>query len=102
MKWRQILLLRAAALRSEEGENPEYDRALVNLTHEMIGGFDEQHTARLLGIYNRTEVQDYVTSQGYGPITMEGWVMVREWWTRGDDYSTIAHELVFRGLAKEQ
>jgi len=35
------LITEAASLLSEHGENPEYDRAIVELTTRLLGGTDE-------------------------------------------------------------
>lgn len=58
------LILSARALRSEEGDNPEYDRALVELVTDVLGGDD---TLRLLVDHDalRELVQDAVL---IGPV----------------------------------
>ena len=44
MTWEQIesfIVRQARGLRSEDGENPEYDRALVELTARLLGLTDD-------------------------------------------------------------
>lgn len=36
-----VILSEAASLLSEDGENPEYDRAIVELTTRLLGHSDE-------------------------------------------------------------
>jgi hypothetical protein len=57
---RNQLVEAARGLKSEHGENPEYDRALVGLVALTLGqpaeGFDA--TAKLLGIRRRLQIED--------------------------------------------
>lgn len=51
------LVRMAASLRSECGDNPEYDKALVDIVTAALGGTsdDGDAVARLLGIGERAE-----------------------------------------------
>ena len=51
--WTRIIKDAARNLASEEGENPEYDRALVELAGELLGystSEDREYVENLLGI----------------------------------------------------
>jgi hypothetical protein len=44
------LLAEAAGLLSEAGENPEYDRAIVELVTRLLPGFNHDDHARVLAL----------------------------------------------------
>lgn len=65
----QHLLVTAASLLSEHGENPEYDRAIVELTTELLG-------------HSITDYRDDVhrTLRALNPITDPATGEVQEAW----------------------
>ena len=52
--------------------------------------------------FDRKTLDDYVAVHGCGVPTKEGYALAREMLMRGDDYPTIAHEIVFRQLTIAQ
>jgi hypothetical protein len=48
---RAALIREARSLKSEHGENPEYDRALVELIYWTTGGRSREAVAREVGIW---------------------------------------------------
>lgn len=49
---------------------------------------------------DRDQMHDYVVAHGYGAPTAAGWALADTLWAQGDDYATIAHEMVFRRLTE--
>lgn len=46
--------------------------------------------------------EDYIASHGFGPALLTAQEVARELWELGDDYTTIGHEIVARGLTFNQ
>ncbi|RCW64045.1 hypothetical protein DET61_11686 [Marinobacter nauticus] len=46
--------------------------------------------------------EDYIASHGFGPADAQAQSVARELWEEGDDYATIGHEIVARGLTFNQ
>ncbi|MCP4116144.1 MAG: hypothetical protein GY737_12205 [Desulfobacteraceae bacterium] len=46
--------------------------------------------------------EDYIASHGFGPALLKAQEVARELWELGDDYATIGHEIVARGLTFNQ
>lgn len=58
-----------------------------------------EHEHQNLEFLDETELADYVAAQDYRKrITAAGFTLARELWAAGDDYATIAAEIVFRNL----
>jgi hypothetical protein len=51
-----------------------------------------------LEFMDETDVADYVASHGVGDVNPDGITLAYALWAQGDDYATIGHEIVFRGL----
>jgi len=59
--WREQIVKEAMMLRSEHGENPEYDRALCELIYWTFGGGNLRSIAEEIGIVN-PRWADHVTA----------------------------------------
>lgn len=51
--------------------------------------------------FNQNELEDFIVSHGFGEGTKEGLLLGKQLVLNGDDYSTAAHEVVFRGLTSQ-
>lgn len=51
--------------------------------------------------YDADTLHDYVIAHGSGTPTPAAYTLAAALWSQGDDYATIAHEIVFRGLTND-
>jgi hypothetical protein len=51
--------------------------------------------------FSRETFEDYVLSHGFGEPTRHGLVLGQQLYDAGDDYATIGHEIVARGLTAD-